>query len=509
MSRHYDFVIIGSGMGGGTLAYALRGSGARILLLERGDYLPQEPQNWQVAAVFDEKRYKPRENWLDVHSGRHFQPGVHYYVGGNTKVFGAALPRFRRADFDALEHEGGTAPAWPIAYEDLEPYYNLAEDLFFVHGRAGDDPSEPPRSRPYPFPAVAHEPAIEELAGRLRRQGLQPYALPMAIDLRAGGACIRCKTCDGFPCQVHAKGDAEICCVRPALAGEAVELWTNARARRILTDRSGKRAVQVEVECKGEKLTVAADAFVAACGAVNSAILLLQSQNHHHPQGLANSSGLVGRNYMVHNNTALTAIAPLKSNPTVFQKTMAVNDFYFGADDFAYPLGNLQLLGKLQAGMLSAAKPYIPKAVSAAMAKRSVDWWVMSEDLPDRDNRVFAAADGRVQVQWKPNNRTAHRRLIQRAAAMMRAAGYPLVFTETMGIETNSHQCGTARFGTDAATSVLDPFCKTHDIDNLYVVDSSFFPSSTAMNPALTIAAQALRVADYLQGKAPLQTELV
>ena len=507
-SGGYDFIIVGSGMGGGTLAYALRESGARILLIERGDFLPQEPQNWQVSAVFDQGRYKPDEDWIDARTGAAFKPGVHYYVGGNTKVYGAALPRFRREDFEAMEHEGGTSPAWPIRYEDLEPYYNLAEALLFVHGKSGDDPSEPPRTQPYPFPAAPHEDAIADLVIRLREGGLHPYCLPMAIDLRAGGRCIRCKTCDGFPCKLHAKADAEVCCVRPALAHEGVELWTNTIARRILTDNAGRRATAVEVERGGERLTLRADTIIVACGAVNSALLLLRSADDHHPEGLANGSGLLGRNFMMHNNTALTAVNPLRRNPTVFQKTMAVNDFYFGDADFPWPMGNLQLLGKLQAGMLSAAKPYIPRPMLTAMANRSIDWWVMSEDLPDPDNRVFEGADGSVRVQWKPNNRVAHRQLIKRAANMMRAAGYPLVFTETLGIDTNSHQCGTARFGHDPATSVLDPVCKTHDIDNLYLVDSSFFPSSTAMNPALTICAQALRVADHLRGKPPLKSEL-
>ncbi|MYD11794.1 MAG: GMC family oxidoreductase [Chloroflexi bacterium] len=495
-------------MGGGALAYALRESGARVLLLERGDFLPRERENWQVDAVFGQNRYKPAERWIAAADGSRFKPGVHYYVGGNTKVYGAALPRFRRRDFDALEHEGGTAPAWPIEYEDLEPYYNLAEELFFVHGEAGADPTEPPRSQPYPYPAMPHEPYMAELIDKLRAQGLQPYSLPMAVDLRAGGRCIRCATCDGFPCQVHAKGDAEICCVRPALASDDIELWTNTEARRILTDGSGKRVTAIEVERRGERLSVSADTIIVACGAVNSAILLLRSRGGHHSQGLANSSGLLGRNYMMHNNTAITAVAPLKTNPTVFQKTTAVNDYYFGDSDFAWPMGNIQALGKLQAGMLSAAKPGLPKPLLSAMARRSVDWWVMSEDLPDRENRVMAGDDGSVRVHWRPNNRVAHQQLIRRATAMMRAAGYPFVFSETLGIETNSHQCGTARFGHDPAASVLDPLCKAHDIDNLYVVDSSFFPSSTAMNPALTICAQALRVADHLQGRPLLQSAL-
>ena len=311
MSISYDIVIIGTGAGGGTLAYALRDSGARVLLVERGDFLPQEPQNWQPAEVFDQRRYKPPEDWLDA-QGRPFHPGVHYFVGGNTKVYGAALPRFRREDFRAIEHEGGTSPAWPIGYDDLEPYYAAAERMYMVHGEPGQDPTEPPRAGPFPFPAVPHEPYIEDLAARLRAQGAHPFALPMGIDLRPGGRCVRCKTCDGFPCKVLAKGDAEVCAVRPALSSERVTLWTRAYARRLLTDPSGRRVTALEVERDGTLLTVSAELFVVSCGAANSAALLLRSASGMHPNGLANSSGLVGRNYMVHNNTALMAVDLLR-----------------------------------------------------------------------------------------------------------------------------------------------------------------------------------------------------
>jgi choline dehydrogenase-like flavoprotein len=494
VSSTFDLIIIGTGMGGGTLAYALRESGLRILLVERGDFLPQEPQNWQPQAVFDHKRYKPAESWYDV-QGQSFQPGVHYFVGGNTKVYGAALPRFRREDFGAVEHEGGVSPAWPISYDDLEPYYAEAERIYLVHGQQGEDPTEPARSGPYPFPAVTHEPYIEDLCERLRSQGLHPFHYPMAIDLRDGGRCIRCKTCDGFPCQVLAKGDADISAVRPALKSPNITLWPRTLAKRLLTDDSGRRVVGVELVKEGEQVTVCAERVVVACGAVNSALLMLRSADGKHPNGLANSSGLVGRNYMVHNNTALMAVDPFRRNRTVFQKTMAVNDFYFKGPDFPYPMGNIQLLGKLQAGMLTAAQPGVPKPILQAMADRSVDWWVMSEDLPDPNNRIDLRGDGKVIVHWQPNNLVAHGKLVAAARRMMRRAGCPFVFVQPMGIETNSHQCGTLRFGNDPARSVLDPYCRTHDVENLYVVDSSFFPSSAAMNPALTIAAQALRVA--------------
>jgi choline dehydrogenase-like flavoprotein len=493
----FDVVIIGTGMGGGTLAYALRESGARILLVERGDYMPQEPENWSPKAVFKQKRYKPDEVWQDGDS-RPFHPGVHYYVGGNTKVYGAALPRFRGQDFEAIEHEAGTSPAWPICYDDLEPYYAAAERLYFVHGQVGNDPTEPPRSSPYPFPAVPHEPYIADLCDRLERQGYHPFLLPIGIDLRAEGRCIRCKTCDGFPCKVLAKADADVCAVRPALENSSIQLWTKTYARRLLTSPNGKQVIAAELEQNGAVFQVKAGLFVVACGGVNSAALLLRSENSAHPNGLANSSGLVGRNYMVHNSSALMAVDPRRRNPTVFQKTMAINDFYSRGPGMQYPLGNLQMLGKLQAGMLTAAQPLVPTPILQGLANRSVDWWVMSEDLPDPENRVTLSTGGSIQVHWKPNNRIAHEKLIRMAREMMRAAGYPLVFVQRMGIDTNSHQCGTACFGDDPAKAVLDPICKAYDLENLYVVDSSFFPSSAAMNPGLTIAAQALRVADHL-----------
>jgi choline dehydrogenase-like flavoprotein len=489
----YDIIIIGTGAGGGTLAYGLRNAGAKVLLVERGGYLPQEPENWQPEAVFYENRYKPDEQWSDA-LGHPFKPGVHYYVGGNTKVYGAALPRLRREDFEALEHEGGTSPAWPISYEALAPYYARAEAVYNVHGRPGEDPTEPPRESPFPFPEVPHEPYIADLAERLARQGLHPFYLPLGIDLRPEGRCLRCKTCDGFPCKVLAKSDADVCCVRPALGSPDVTLMTHAHARRLKASPDGRRIEAVEVECRGERIDLRADRFVVACGAVNSAALLLRSADG----GLANGSGLVGRNYMVHNNTALMAIRPQRRNPTVFQKTLAINDFYLRSPDSPYPLGNLQLVGKLQAGMLAAAKPYLPRLVLQGLANRSIDWWVMSEDLPDPENRITVGDDGHVRVHWKPNNTASHRKLVDTTREMMQEAGFALIFTQPMGIETNSHQCGTLRFGEDPARSVLDPFCRAHDHENLYVVDASFFPSSAAMNPALTIAAQALRVADHI-----------
>jgi choline dehydrogenase-like flavoprotein len=489
-----DIVIIGSGMGGGTLAYALRNRGAKILILERGGYLPREPENWSPRELFVAKRYRTTDPFLDGR-GRPFRPSIYHFVGGCTKVYGAALPRFRREDFGVLESEDGISPAWPVDYDELEPYYTQAERLFRVHGTAGTDPIEPARSTPFPFPAVPHEPVIAEVADRFERQGLHPFPLPLGIDLREGGTCIRCKTCDAFPCQVLAKSDAEVCATTPALASPNVTLMTGARAVVLRTDPTGRRVSGLDVDLDGGRRTVIASTYVLAAGAINSAALLLRSASDRHPHGLANSTGLVGRNYMAHVNSALMAIRPTV-NGTVFQKTLAVNDWYFDQSNSRVGMGHAQLLGKLQGGMLESSVPFVPSRVLAGLADRSVDWYLMTEDLPDPENRVSLDSSGRVIVNWRPNNVRLHQRLLRSMATAMRRAGYPMIQTRRFGLDATAHQCGTARFGVDPSTSVLDPLCRSHDVPNLFVMDASFLPSSSAQNPALTIAAQALRVGE-------------
>ncbi|HEY9721180.1 MAG TPA: GMC family oxidoreductase, partial [Oscillatoriaceae cyanobacterium] len=346
--NHYDVIIIGTGAGGGTLAYALAGTGKRILLLERGGYLPREQDNWNPRAVFVDSKYKAHETWFDRH-GKPFSPGIHYYVGGNTKVFGAALLRFREQDFGEVRHGGGVSPAWPIGYDVMEPYYTQAEYLYQVHGERGVDPTEPWASAPYPHAAVSHEPRIQELFDDLKRAGRQPFHLPLGIRLdeqdREASACVRCNACDGFPCLVDAKSDAHTIAVRPALKHPNVTLLTHTRVTTLETRSTGREITAVRVEREGLPETYTGDIVVVSAGAINSAVLLLRSASDRHPQGLANASGVVGRHYMCHNNSALVALSK-RPNPTVFQKTIGLNDFYFGADDWEHPLGHIQMLGK-------------------------------------------------------------------------------------------------------------------------------------------------------------------
>ena len=490
-----DVVIIGSGVGGGTLANRLVQHGLAVTILERGDYLPQEPENWDVNAVFASQKYVPLETWLDK-EGTAFRPGTYYYVGGSSKMYGAAMLRLREKDFEELEHAGGVSPSWPITYRQLAPYYNLAEQLYGVHGEAGVDPTEPSDVPSYPYPALDHEPVIEQVASALKGQGLRPFPLPLAVQLHEGGPCIRCKTCDGFPCKVHAKTDAEVAAVTPALATGRATLKTNAKATRLVLTNDGRRVNAVEYESGGRIERITAPIIVVSASAVNSAVLLLRSTGDKAPKGVANSSGVVGRNYMAHNNTALMSIG-WKINHTNFQKTICINDFYFGDSDFKYPMGNIQGLGKLQTGMLTAKQKYLPKFVGDRMAERSVDWWIMSEDLPDPENRVLLEGDT-IRLHYTANNMAGHKRLADKACSLMRKIGFKLNIMKHMGGLSVSHQCGTVRFGSDPSKAALNEFCRSFDHDNLFVVDASFFPSSGAVNPALTIAAQAIRVADHM-----------
>ncbi|HET7387103.1 MAG TPA: GMC family oxidoreductase [Nocardioidaceae bacterium] len=496
-TEHFDVVIVGSGAGGGTMAHALSGTGARVLLLERGQMLPQEPQNWDPAAVWQQERYRPDESWLDGR-GRSFRPMVHYVVGGNTKFWGSVLYRLRADDFDAIEHADGVSPAWPIDYDTLAPWYDRAERLYQVHGQDGVDPTEPERP-PYPYPRVEHEPRMAEIVDRLRGQGLSPSYLPLGmVDPGRPGGCVLCSTCNSFPCKLRAKADADTMCVEPATACDTVTMWTGARAVRLVTDPGGKKVTAVDVERDGNLVRVEASTVVVSCGAVNSAALMLRSANDKHPNGLANSSDLIGRNYMAHLATMMEAFHPFQVNPTVFAKTVAINDYYRAGDGHRYPLGHIQSQGRAHGPIVQAVAPFLPLWMCNAFVARGVDWLAMSEDLPRTSNRVTVQPDGRIRVDYQPNNLAPHSELVAKAVRMLRKLGFWKVVRHSFKVQNTTHQCGTMAFGTDPKTSVLDTYCRTHDVENLFVVDASFFPSSAAVNPGLTIIAQALRVADHL-----------
>jgi choline dehydrogenase-like flavoprotein len=515
INGYYDVIIIGTGAGGGTLARKLAPSGKRILILERGDFVKREPDNWNSRAVNVEGKYNTKETWYDA-DGKPLHPHTNYNVGGNTKFYGAALFRMRERDFGELQHFDGVSPAWPISYDEMEPYYRQAEDLYHVHGTRGEDPTEPWASSDFPYPAVSHEPRIKHLAEDFAAMGVRPFHVPLGIQLNENdrkSACVRCATCDGFPCLIGAKSDAHVCGIEPSLEFPNVTLLTNAMVTRLETDASGKNISSVNVNRNGVDEKYSGDVVVVSCGAINSAALLLRSANDHHPNGLANGSDQVGRNYMGHVNSVMLAVSKCP-NPTVFQKTLGVNDFYFGSDDWPYPMGHISFVGKLDGVTLSAGAPAIaPGFTLDLMAKHSLDFWLTTEDLPRPENRVTLNKDGAIVLSYKPNNLEAHKRLQDKLKSLMNNQrkcdthggechqgifARNLYLAEQIPLAGVAHQNGTIRFGKDPALSVLDVNCKAHELDNLYVVDGSFFPSSSAVNPALTIMANALRVGDHL-----------
>jgi choline dehydrogenase-like flavoprotein len=505
-------IVIGSGAGGGTLVHQLAPSGKRILLLERGDWLPREPQNWLAQDVFVDGRYNSDDSWDDA-EGNQFAPQVHYFVGGATKMYGAALYRLRAEDFGEIEHADGISPAWPISYDEMEPYYTRAEQLYEVRGARGEDPTDPPASAPYPHPAVSHEPRIQQLSDDLAAAGYQPFHAPCGVLLDEGNMpfsrCVRCQDCDGFPCLVHAKSDAEVMAVRPALEHDNVTLLTNATALSLKTNAEGTAVTEVVVERDGQSETHSADIVVASCGAANSARLLLASGTDKHPNGLANSSDQVGRNYMFHNSQAVLALSK-EPNPTVFQKTLGLNDFYFAGKEFDHPLGNIQMVGKSQAPMFRGEKPgetkFAPDWSLERVATHAVDFWLSTEDLPKPENRVTLTDDERVKLSYAYSNEGPKTELYEKLKSMLGDIGmhsghllpHHAYLKNEIPVAGVAHQAGTCRFGADPADSVLDTNCKAHELDNLYVVDTSFFPSIGAVNPALTAMANAIRVGDHL-----------
>ena len=516
MPEHFDVIIAGTGAGGGTLAHTLAPSGKRVLLLERGDFLPREMDNWDPGKVFIDGKYISADTWYDA-DDKPFQPQVHYFVGGATKLYGAALYRLRPGDFEELKHIDGVSPAWPVTYDELEPYYTKAEWLYQVHGEHGADPTEGAWSKQYPWPAVSHEPRIQQLVDDLRAGGYHPFTAPCGILLdeadRARSACIRCTWCDGYPCLVHAKSDAETMAVRPALASPNVTLLVNAEVTQLETNPAGTSVSTVVVSRGGQREEYSADIVVVAAGAANSARILLRSANDKHPNGLANGSDQVGRNYMFHNSKAVVALSK-EPNDTTFQKTLALNDFYFGTDDYQWPIGNIQMVGKSNAEAMKGEEPTLTKLAPrwslAETARHAVDFWLTTEDLPLPENRVTLAADGNLKLQYTSSNDEEADRLYHELKKLLNHVGLAdhhvlgknFYMHMSIPVAGCAHQAGTTRFGDDPATSVLDRDCKAHELDNLSVVDTSFFPSIGAVNPALTAMANAIRVGEHLLARA-------
>ena len=487
-----DVVIIGSGMGGATAAYALAPTGARILILEKGHQLPAIPENRDVRAIFQRGHFRPKEVWHDA-DGAPFNPGNYYNHGGNSKFYGAVLLRYRAEDFEGIAHADGDAPSWPIRYADIEPWYDAAETLYQVRGALGGDATEPHHNGPYPYGPVPDEPAIATVRRRIAAAGLHPFSLPLGVDIERWLSHAETPW-DAFPDARSGKMDAETCALIPALEYPNVTMASGAEVRRLIPEPGGRVIAAVEYEQDGAVRQVSARTVILAAGAVRSAAILLASGDG----GLANRSGAVGRHFMNHNLSAVVAIDPRFVNDSVYQKTFGCNDVYLSDGRGGPPLGNIQLLGRVTAPILKANMPRVPEWALRHLSRHAVDFLAMSEDLPRADSRVRLDGD-RIVLDWRRSNMTAQRGLVRRLKQALRAAGFPLVLSHLFDRKTPSHQCGTIRLGDDAAKAPLDPFGRAFDHPNLFVVDASTLVTSAAVNPSLTVAALALRAADEIR----------
>lgn len=494
--QYYDVIIVGTGAGGGTLAYKLASTGKKVLLLERGDFMPLEEQNRSSIDIFKKERYHAPEQWYDA-AGEPFSPQTNYAVGGNTKIWATALVRMRERDFEEVEHQKGISPEWCLKYKDFEPYYTEAEQLYNVHGAVADDPTEPPHSGEYPHTAIAHEPQIQQMVDAIANQGVHPNSLPLSLTGESDDPT----------------NDSQVSSIAPALKHPNVTLKTSTKVTHLYTNPSGTAIKAVGAEIGGKPYLFLGDIVVLACGAVNSAAILLRSASDACPNGIANSSDLVGCNLMKHR---LSSVVQLSSpNSGKFYRSVSVNDFYWGEPGFEFPMGHIQNTGGLLQDITFAESPPFFSGLAQAMpgfglnqlVSRSIGWWVQTEDLPDPKNRVEVGGD-KLRLFYEPNNTDAHERLVYRWTEILKMAEKSLgqgIFQRSalyphgeMPMQVVANQCGTCRFGEDPATSVLNADCRTHDVDNLYIVDSSFFPSNPAVSPALTIIANALRVGDRL-----------
>lgn len=490
--QHYDIIIIGSGAGGGTLAQKLAPSGKKILILERGGFMALEEQNRASVDVFKRDRYHAPEQWYD-RDGEPFSPQTNYAVGGNTKIYAPVLMRMRDRDFEEVQHQDGSSPEWPLKYADLEPYYSAAEQLYQVHGDMANDPTEPEHSQGYPHGPEGYGEVVEERVQAIAAKGFHPTPLPVTLTGQADDPT----------------GDSQTFGIDPALQYNNVTLKTNAKVVALHTNSSGQVVKAVEARIDEQPFLFLSDMVVLACGAINSAALLLKSANEKHPNGLANGSMQVGRNLMKHQMTAIVQRA--QPNSGVFPRSISINDFYWGYDDFAYPMGHIENTGGLLQDVIYAESPPVLSVLAKVMpgfgleqlAKRSIGWWAQTEVLPNPDNRVRWGGNSgkKLFIDYEPNNLEAHDRLVYhwtevlKSTDTQRSGVYPKAETP---IQVVAHQAGTCRMGLDPATSVLDINCKAHRLDNLYVVDSSFFPSLSSTSPALTIMANALRVGAHL-----------
>lgn len=482
----YDVVVIGSGAAGSSVSLRLAQQGLSVLVVERGDFL--KAQTRSLSEPIGRYLYDVVKDNTEALA----------FVGGQTKFYGAALYRLRRSDFEACHYDCGVSPAWPIGYDDLEPYYQEAEALYHVHGALEGDPSEPLHAAPFLYPPLPHHPIVSRVIERLRKSGTPVSALPRALDYGSGGPCVLCPTCDAYHCRIDAKMDAEIAALRPAIATGNVRLLTRTECVKVLTSPSGNRATGVVLATGGKTQTFSAGAVVVAAGIPASASLLRRSRTHRHPQGLGNAAGALGRYLSGHSVGLIFPLISWRNLPPMHTKTFAINGFHDGAPGWAGPLGVIQTMGQMPFWR-HAREPV--RSIARLVAHHSLCCFYATEALPSRESGLIFDGDEIVDKVQPTHNLAAFAKLRELAVGVFRRAGYPALAPRRSPYLW--HDVGTACLGTDPECSVVDPDCQAHGIEGLYVVDQSVLPSPGTVNTALTIIALALRAGDHIAGSLP------
>jgi choline dehydrogenase-like flavoprotein len=496
--NHYDVILIGSGAGGGTLLGALSAAGHSVLLLERGGVMPLEDQNLSEADLFRKDRYHPEEKWFGT-DGDPFSPQMVHAIGGNTKIWGGVLERMREQEFSGVKLQEGPSPDWELRYADLEPWYERGEEIYRVHGVAGADPTAPARTGPYPAAPRPLEPFLVELRSALERQGLHPYDLPLSWSDSA----------------VDPSGDAELFGVDPVRTCSNVTVKEHARVVQLHVNPSGQEVRGVEVDIAGQHWLFRGHQVVLAAGAIGTPEILLRSATDHHVRGLANGSDQVGRNLM---KPQLTTILQLATAPNSgrYARGHGITDFYWGDKNVDFPLGSIHSGGGVLQDALFAESPPVLSLVTKLLpdfgidqlASRSITWWAMSAVRPDPHNRVLLRGS-QLQINYTPNNREAHDRLVYRWIDCLKAVeSDPLTLvTKAAPVHPRGEAplpviggaCGTCRMGSDPATSVVNLEGRSHEVHNLWIVDASVLPSCPSVGIGLTVIANALRIAEAMK----------
>jgi choline dehydrogenase-like flavoprotein len=502
--HRWDAIVVGSGFGGSLAARPLVDAGLRVLMLERGDWVPRGPRNWAPDAVGPLTPFYSTETpYRALAGGEQDVIGSFQCVGGPSVFYGGAALRYRARDFEpCAEISGASGASWPYRYDDLEPHYARAEALLGVAGELGDDPTEPWHSTPYPQRPGALSPTARLVAAAASRLGLTPSRLPLAFNHSSRDGrepCAACSTCDGFACAIGAKNDLATA-VLPDLVRRGLRLETNTVAVRLV--RSGARVTAVECVSRttGRAVRHEARVFVLGAGALASPHLLLASGlDRLHPSGRA-----IGRHLTRHWNAVVVGLFPRRPDREAqFHKQIAIHDFYFGHPDVPSPAGRLGAIQQLSTPPSALVKAYLPRLAGppvAATLPHATGLLVMAEDQPRFDNGLavdekqrdrFGLPQLRITHRYSARDEAAGRALVAQARRILREAGAWITYVQP--VRTFSHALGTVRMGTDPETAPLDADCRLRGTDNLYVVDGSGLPTAAAVNPRLPIAAHALR----------------